>query len=132
MTEYTNEEKQKRFIEFLFMDEEDGGAAGNPQKAKVLAGYHPSYSLRILMSSKGVQEGVEKAMKDFFTQTAPESAMTILSVLRNPSQMGSKDKILAAKELLDRGGFVKTEKLEVSGGGGLFILPPKEEQEDDS
>ena len=40
MTEYTVEEKQKRFIEFLFMDEEEGGAAGNPQKAKVLAGYH--------------------------------------------------------------------------------------------
>lgn len=132
MTEYTNEEKQQRFIEFLFMDEEEGGAAGNPQKAKVLAGYHPSYSVRDLMRSKVIQEGVEKAMKDFFTQTAPESAMSILSVLRDPTQMGSKDRIAAAKELLDRGGFVKTEKMEVSGSGGLFILPPKEAEDDEA
>ena len=128
---YTDEEKQDRFIEFLFMSEEEGGANGDPQSAKKLAGYHPDYSIRRLMSSKAIQTKIEKAMKDFFIQTAPESAMAMLSIVRNPGQMGGKDRLAAAKELLDRGGFVKTEKLEVSGGGGLFILPAKEASEVD-
>jgi hypothetical protein len=132
MTEYTTEEKQQRFIEFLFTETEEGGAGGNPHVAKRLAGYHPTYSTGHLLGTKAVQEGIEKKMKEFFTQTAPESAMSLLSVLRDPTQIGSKDKIAAAKELLDRGGFVKTEKLEVSGGGGLFILPPKEAEDDDT
>jgi hypothetical protein len=130
---YTDEEKQDRFVEFLFMSEEEGGANGDPQLAKKMAGYHPDYSIRRLMSSKSIQTKVEKAMREFFVQTAPESAMAMVSIVRNPAQVGSKDRLAAAKEILDRGGFVKTEKLEVSGGGGLFILPAKEssEEEDD-
>ena len=132
MTELSTEEKQRLFLDLLFTEEEEGGAGGNPHVAKRMAGYHPTYSTVQLLSSKVIQEGIEKKMKEFFTQTAPESAMGILSVLRDPAQIGSRDKIAAAKELLDRGGFIKTEKLEVSGGGGLFILPPKEAEEDDT
>jgi hypothetical protein len=33
----------------------------------------------------------------------------------------------AAKEVLDRAGIVKTERVEVQASGGLFILPPKEQ-----
>jgi hypothetical protein len=131
LKEPTKEEKQQLFLELLFMDVEEGGAGGNPVLAKKLAGYSPDYSTTTLLSSKVIQEGIEKKMKEFFTRTAPESAMAILSVLRNPTQLGSKDKIVAAKELLDRGGFIKVEKVEVSSGGGLFILPAKEATTDD-
>jgi hypothetical protein len=126
MTQYTNEEKQNRFIEFLFMSEEEGGAGGDAGKAKVLAGYDPSYSTRTLLSTKKIQDKIEKAVKDYFTQVAPRSAMAIKGVLENPATPGSAMKLKAATELLDRGGFVKTEKLEVSTSGGLFILPPKD------
>ncbi len=35
--------------------------------------------------------------------------------------------MIAAKDVLDRGGFVKTDKVEVSAASPLFILPPKNE-----
>jgi len=33
---------------------------------------------------------------------------------------------MAAGQILDRAGVVKTEKLSVESTGGLFILPPKD------
>ena len=124
-----DKDKQELFIEYLFMAEEDGGAGGNPHKAKHLAGYNPGYSTRALLATKSMQEAIEKATKDYFTQVAPESVMAMLSILRDPARPGSANRLNAAKELLDRGGFVKTEKMEVTTGGGLFILPAKEESD---
>jgi len=40
---------------------------------------------------------------------------------------GIRDKMSAAKDLLDRGGFGKVDRVDVnSSGGGVFILPAKE------
>ena len=36
-----------------------------------------------------------------------------------------KEKMIAARDVLDRSGFVKTEKVEVSAANPLFILPEK-------
>jgi hypothetical protein len=38
----------------------------------------------------------------------------------------------AAKEILDRAGVVKTERMEVQASGGLFILPPKDSDDTDN
>ena len=43
-----------------------------------------------------------------------------------PTELGMKDKLTAAKDLLDRVGLVKTEKLQVEASNGLMILPPKD------
>jgi hypothetical protein len=37
----------------------------------------------------------------------------------------------AAKDLLDRTGHNKTDKMEVTSPSGLFILPPKNEEHDE-
>jgi hypothetical protein len=43
--------------------------------------------------------------------------------------LGIKDKMAAAKDLLDRAGLGKVEKVDVSSSsGGIFYLPPKEGQ----
>ena len=39
--------------------------------------------------------------------------------------------MVAAKELLDRTGLVKTEKLQVEAKGGVMLMPPKAVIEDD-
>jgi len=39
--------------------------------------------------------------------------------------------MIAAKELLDRTGLVKTEKLQVESKGGVMLMPPKAVVEDD-
>ena len=38
--------------------------------------------------------------------------------------LGIRDKMSAAKELLDRTGLVKTEKMQVEAKGGVMLMPP--------
>jgi len=54
----------------------------------------------------------------------------MLEVLSNPTSLGNREKIIAAKDLLDRAGFVKTDKVEIKTESPLFILPPKQDEDD--
>ena len=38
----------------------------------------------------------------------------------------------AAKELLDRTGLIKTEKIQVEASGGVMLMPPKKQAEEDN
>jgi hypothetical protein len=51
-----------------------------------------------------------------------------MNVMTNPTDLGNKEKMAAAKDFLDRAGFVKTDKVEVKSESPLFILPPKENE----
>jgi hypothetical protein len=57
---------------------------------------------------------------------APKAAMAVVGGIDDPTELGIKEKLAAAKDLLDRSGVVKTEKLEVQSSGGIMILPPKD------
>ena len=48
-----------------------------------------------------------------------------------PTQLGIRDKLSAAKELLDRTGLVKTEKMQVESTGGVMLMPPKKQEEEE-
>jgi hypothetical protein len=62
---------------------------------------------------------------------APKAAFGIIDVLDDPSALGARNAISAAREVLDRTGLVKKEQVEVSGNaGGIFILPPKTANDD--
>jgi hypothetical protein len=51
----------------------------------------------------------------------------MIDVLHDPSAMGARNAVAAAREILDRSGLVKKEQVEVRGPeGGIFILPPKQ------
>ena len=57
---------------------------------------------------------------------APKAAFGIVDVLDDPSAMGARNAISAAREILDRTGLVNKEQLKVTANtGGMFILPPK-------
>ena len=114
-------EKQKAFLDVLFSDE----AKGDVVKAKVLAGYSPDYSTTQLVAS--LRNEIIEATNQFLARVAPKAVMSIAGVLDNPTELGLSYKIAAAKDLLDRAGVVKTERIEVSNG--LFILPPKEKED---
>ena len=62
---------------------------------------------------------------------APRAAMAMVGGIVSPTELGIKDKLSAAKDLLDRAGFVKTDKVQVESSGGVMILPAKEKQIDD-
>lgn len=57
---------------------------------------------------------------------APKAAFGIVDMLDDPSAMGARNSISAAREVLDWTGLVKKEQLEVTANtGGISIVPPK-------
>ena len=50
-------------------------------------------------------------------------------VMGDVDMLGAKEKMAAAKDLMDRAGFTKTEKIEVSTKEPVFILPAKKLEE---
>tara|TARA_B100000963_G_scaffold216635_1_gene188910 strand:- start:1141 stop:1524 length:384 start_codon:yes stop_codon:yes gene_type:complete len=119
MTEKKYTEKQTAFLEALM-----GEGRGNIRKAMDIAGY-----------SKGTNQGevtgplreeiIERASM-MLAMNAPKAAYGLVDVLNDPTSLGARNAINAAREVLDRTGLIKKEKIEVTNnGGGMFILPPK-------
>ena len=119
MTEKKYTEKQTAFLEALM-----GEGRGNIRKAMDIAGY-----------SKGTNQGevtgplreeiIERASM-MLAMNAPKAAHGLIDDLNDPTSLGARNAINAAREVLDRTGLIKKEKIEVTNnGGGMFILPPK-------
>jgi hypothetical protein len=117
-------EKQSSFLSVLF-DE----AGGDVVKAKLLAGYAESTSTTEII--RGLRDEVLDATQLFMARNAPRAAMAMVSGITDPTELGIKEKMSAAKELLDRSGLVKTEKLQVESSGGIMLLPAKNTSDDD-
>ena len=116
--------KQKAFLQVLF-DE----AGGNMVTAKKMAGYSDSSSTAEIV--KGLKEEILEATQMYMAQNAPKAAMAMTVALYDPTELGIRDKMSAAKELLDRVGLVKTEKMQVEASGGVMLMPPKAAIEED-
>ena len=113
-------ENQQKFLEVLF-DE----ANGDVVSAKKLAGYSENTPTRLIVES--LKEEIADATRTYFSRSAPKAAFAMTQALYDPTELGIKDKMAAAKDLLDRAGLGKVEKVDVnSSGGGVFILPSKE------
>ena len=112
-------EKQQAFLKVLF-DE----ANGDVLSAKRLAGYSEGTSTNDVV--KSLREEIEDATKQYMARIAPRAAVAMGNALVDPTELGIRDKMTAAKDLLDRAGFIKTEKVNVESTGGIFVLPAKE------
>ena len=116
--------KQKVFLDVLFEQ-----AGGDMVQAKKIAGYADSSSTSEII--KGLKEEILEATQMYMARNAPKAAMAMTGALYNPTELGIRDKMSAAKELLDRVGLVKTEKMQVEASGGVMLMPPKAVVEDD-
>jgi len=67
----------------------------------------------------------------YMARNAPKAALAMTGALYDPTELGIRDKMAAAKELLDRVGLVKTEKMEVKTSGGVMLMPTKANIEED-
>ena len=112
-------EKQQMLLAGLF-DE----AGGDLVTAKKLAGYSDASSTTEVM--RGIKDEILEATQDYMARKAPRAAVAIAGGLVDPTELGIRDKLAAAKELLDRTGLVKTEKMQVEATGGVMLMPPKE------
>lgn len=116
-------EKQQKFLDVLF-DE----AAGNPVAAKKLAGYSNTVSSTTIMAA--LQEEVNDLTRKFLAAAGTRAAYSLLEVIANPTDLGNKEKLAASKDVLDRAGFVKTDKVEIKSENPVFILPPKKDDDE--
>jgi len=111
---------QEKFLEVLFEE-----AGGNHAVAKRLAGYSENTPTKSVSDS--LQHEVIKATTNFLVQIGPKAAVAMAKALDDPTELGIRDKMSAARDLLDRGGFGKVDRVDVtSSSGGVFILPAKE------
>ena len=117
-------EKQRKFLDVLF-DE----ANGDVTQAKLLAGYAPTSSTSDIV--RGIKEEVLEATQMFMARNAPKAAVAMVSGINDPTELGIRDKMTAAKELLDRTGLVKTDKMQVESTGGVMLMPMKNVQTED-
>ena len=111
-------ENQQKFLDVLFEE-----ADGDPVVARKLAGYSHGASTSDIVNS--LREEILKATQYYMARNAPKAAVALASALTDPTQLGIKDKMAAAREVLDRIGLVKTEKLQVEATGSVVLLPPK-------
>ena len=111
-------EKQTKFLEVLFEE-----AGGDAVQAKKLAGYSDNTPTTHIVNA--LKDEIFEATKTYMSRLGPKAAVAYGSALTDPTQLGVKEKMVAAGQILDRAGIVKTEKVTVESSGGLFILPPK-------
>lgn len=116
-------EQHRKFLEVLF-DE----ARGNLTQAKRLAGFSDSYSTRQLTNY--LKEEIIEATQLYIAMNAPRAARAIVDAIDDPTELGVKEKLNAAKDFLDRAGLIKTEKVQVESNSGIMILPAKEKAEE--
>ena len=117
-------EKQQKLLAVLF-DE----AGGDIIAAKKLAGHSDATSSTEILNS--LKEEILDATSTYMARNAPKAAMAMVGALYDPTELGIRDKMSAAKELLDRTGLVKTEKMQVETKGGVMLMPPKQMDDDD-
>jgi len=117
-------ERQQKFLDVLFEE-----AGGDVVAAKKLAGYADNTPTTSIV--KGIKEEILEATQMYMARNAPKAAMAMVGGLYDPTELGIRDKMSAAKELLDRTGLVKTEKMQVEASGGVMLMPPKAVVEDD-
>ena len=116
--------KQEDFLEALL-----GEARGNIRAAMDMAGYSKSTKTTEVVGP--LKEEITERAGMMLAMNAPKAAFGIVDVLDDPSVLGARNAIAAAREVLDRTGLVKEEQVEVSGNaGGIFILPPKTANDD--
>ena len=115
--------KQKMFISALFNE-----AQGNYRTAMDMAEYSKNTSINDVL--KGCEDEVISGSKNYLAVNAPKAAMAIVGVIDEPVEMGNRDKLAAAKDVLDRIGVSKTDKVEVKAPQGIFLLPRKNDDED--
>jgi len=116
-------ERQEALISALM-----GEANGDFREAMRIAGYSDNTTIKEAITP--VRNHIVDAAQTMMAMNAPKAAASLAGVFTDPSALGARNIVAAAKEVLDRAGVVKREQLEVKGPeGGIFILPPKQDAE---
>lgn len=120
----STKEKQAVLLQCLF-DE----AKGDLRVAMQIAGYSDATPTSSV--AKTLSKEIAEATQDYIARCSTVAAFEMGEIIRGSAPLiGLKERMAAAKDILDRGGFAKTEKVEVSSKDPLFILPPKNSKDE--
>ena len=123
------EDKKLTEMQEAFLEALTGPARGNIREAMNMAGY--SANTRINEVVGPLREHIIERSSMMLAMNAPKAVFGVLNTLDDPSAMGARNAVAAAREILDRTGLVKKEQVEVKGPeGGIFIMPPKKVADD--
>lgn len=116
-------DKQMRFLDVLYED-----AKGDVAVAKEMAGYARSTPLNSIISP--LADEIVKRGQHYMAVHVPKAAMGMVNIVDDPNQLGVANRISAAKEIMDRAGLVKRDKVDISteGVSGIFLLPAKNKE----
>ena len=120
MKDRTLTSKQQKFLDCLF-----GEAEGDPRVAVEMAGYTATSFVMLLETLH--DEIVQRAEK-FIALHAPAAAMGLTGILLGTdSKPNTNARMEAARQVLDRAGIVKKDKIDihVESDKGIFIFPAK-------
>jgi hypothetical protein len=114
-------EQQQKFIDALF-----GEANGSTKRAGEIAGYSPFSYSKVVKSLK--DEILERAEYSLAFNSAKAVKGLVNALDDDGTTPGANIRMEAAKQILDRTGLVKKEKIDITGkmAHGIFILPPKD------
>lgn len=117
-------DQQQAFLDALF-----GSCMGDINGALKEAGYKPTSKYTVMQSLR--EEIIERA-EMLIAAHAPKATLRMLGILDDPTALGSKQIQDTAKEILDRAGIVKQDKVSVESDGatGIFILPAKQYEQE--
>ena len=114
-------DQQKSFLTALF-----GNAKGNPKKAGEIAGYSEHSYPKVIRALK--DEIIQRA-EEVMASYSPKATMGLVNALdEDGSTPNASIRVEAAKQILDRVGLTKKEKVDINvkSVSGIFILPPKD------
>ena len=114
--------QQEQFLEALF-----GEAKGNPKQAGEIAGYSASSYTKVVKALK--DEILERAEYSLAFNSAKAVKGLVNALDDDGTTPGASIRMEASKQILDRVGIVKREKVDINAqvAHGIFILPPKDE-----
>lgn len=123
MTKKQLTEKQQALIDAL-----GGEAQGNIRRAMDIAGYSKGTRLDSIITP--IREQIIDSATTLLAMNAHKAALGLVGIIDDPSALGARNVVSAAKEVLDRAGVTRREQLDVKASGdAVFILPPKNAQE---
>tara|TARA_R100001510_G_scaffold8179_1_gene6317 strand:+ start:1203 stop:1604 length:402 start_codon:yes stop_codon:yes gene_type:complete len=115
-------DKQQQFLDILFTK-----AKGDPKKAGEIVGYSPNHHLQVVKSLK--EEILSKA-EYYLALHSGKAVQGIVDALEEDGKTpGVNIRMEAAKQILDRVGIVKKDKIDINAqvAHGIFILPAKDD-----
>ncbi len=114
-------EQQQEFLTALF-----GEAEGSSKKAGEIAGYAPSSYPKVIKALK--EEILERAEYSLALNSAKAVKGLVDALDEDGKTPGVNIRMEAAKQILDRVGLVKKDKIDITGqvAHGIFILPAKD------